>query len=69
MGTCSAFELLFLVLFESNFCIHIEAVDGCSSFDKWEIEKVSVIGGHNGWLGILDVLKPSLDHSRLIEHE
>jgi hypothetical protein len=40
-------------------------VNQCPSFNEGEIERISVVGRHDGRLGILDMLEPSSYHSCL----
>jgi hypothetical protein len=65
MGTCSAFEFFFVIPLEPNLSVHIDPMYGSSRLYKGKIKRVSVIGSHDSWFCILNVLKPSSDNSGL----
>lgn len=65
MRTSSALELFLVVPLEPDLGVHVDSVNQCPSFNEGEIERISVVGRHDGRLGILDMLEPSSYHSCL----
>jgi hypothetical protein len=65
MCTTPTLILVLLVFHEPSLRIHVDAMYRGSGFDEREIETIAVVGRHDGWSGISDVLKPSANEGGL----
>jgi hypothetical protein len=66
VSAISRFILSLVVLLEPDLIEHVYSINGCSLFDKWPIEEVSIIGCDDGWTNGLDVIEEMSEHSLFI---
>jgi hypothetical protein len=60
------FVLVFVIWLEADLVIHADAVYLGSDVDEREVERVAVVGGHDGGTGLANMFKPSSNQSGLI---
>jgi hypothetical protein len=61
MRTTPTLEFIFVIALEPRLGVHVDSVNFGSDFDKRKIETITVVGGHDCWLGIANVLEPLFD--------
>lgn len=66
MGTGSAVVLSLIIDLEPNLAIHIDSVHRCSCIDEREIERITVVGRHDGRFDFAPMLEEASDQCCLV---
>lgn len=65
VSTAATFELVFLVDFEADFLIHVDAVRRSACEQEREIKRITIVRGHDGRPCLAKVLEKATDRGGL----